>query len=119
VKMWLCKKRGKREKKFCSDSCRAAYHNKTAKKPPKYVQVKTVEKLKARIGQLEAEISILKQNKPIPPKAEEKVKKGIQNHSNDKTTNDSTNSRPIKLEGENALDYAYRVNQWKQNQTTK
>jgi hypothetical protein len=74
---------------------------------------------KKRISQLEAENLALKQNKPIPPKTEEKAQKGIQNHSNDKTTNDSTNGRPIKLEGENALDYAYRVNQWKQNQTTK
>jgi predicted GIY-YIG superfamily endonuclease len=113
---------GKRAKAFCSNKCRASFHqkNKTkAKKNAKYVPIQEFKELKSRISQLEAENLALKQNKPIPPKTEEKAQKGIQNHSNDKTTNDSTNGRPIKLEGENALDYAYRVNQWKQNQTTK
>ena len=57
---------GKRPKKFCSDKCRATYHNKNKAKESKYIQLKThegiVQDLRARIKLLEAQISA--QSKP-------------------------------------------------------
>ena len=91
---------GKRPKKFCSDKCRATYHNKNKAKESKYIQLKThegiVQDLRARIKLLEAQISA--QSKPDDTKYQNNLKDAhkwtrqpsgskIQNFTNDQNTN--------------------------------
>lgn len=53
---------GKREKKYCSDSCRAAHYNKTNKpqKNRKYVLASTFAELKTKLEEISKENEILK-----------------------------------------------------------
>ena len=72
---------GRRQKLYCNDACRVAFFQKKNKKegiPAKYVlksaHEKEVEKLNARIKQLEAQISGQGSNKVDVPKNEETPK---------------------------------------------
>jgi hypothetical protein len=68
---------------------------------------KIIKERDARIAQLEAKISALEQNKPIPPDSKETPVKPI-------IVEDG--GKPVRIDGESVLDYAFRVNEWKKNQ---
>jgi hypothetical protein len=112
---------GRRPKKFCSDKCRASFNAKNRNKEPKWVQRETYEKLMEENKRLKEQIQAIA--KPAPqemvvnpvktvktklPQSKESPKPPISINSEDPI--------PVKQDGEDALDFAVRKNEWKKRQ---
>lgn len=112
----VIQKEGKRERKYCDDNCKMAFHNKH-KREPKYVLFKTFKDLSDKYEELKAgkipEIpSELLQNSPIIPNtAKDKAKKKEVKETTE--NNKSIPPMPVRGEKEDSFDFAARKNEWK------
>jgi hypothetical protein len=99
--------KGKRKKTFCDSTCRSNYWQKQNRKQNKAIlapiSVRDVENHQPD-----------KKTPPIEGKITATV--NVKNFANQPKSNYSINTRPVRSEGEDSLDYAARVNEWKLSQ---
>lgn len=82
------KTEGKRPKKFCSDTCRATFHNKNKKKEPKYVLLETHQAVLKALEAANKELIDIKSREAV-----ESVRNVAQNASGTKVVNFNTQTK--------------------------